>query len=197
MTAASHRLLFARKFFRHGTTIASITPSSRWMAAELARHVDPARPQRILELGAGTGSVTRAIEARMHPGSALLALEPDPDFAAAARAACPRARVLQCRFEDLPAEEAGPFDVVVSGLPVPSFKPPARRALFGLIARRAPQAVYSQLTEVPLVYRGVYTPHFAEVRFALVARNIPPGGVYHCRGVRVDQSSSAASLPAT
>ena len=197
MTAASHRLLFARKFFRHGTAIASITPSSRWMAAELARHVDPARPQRILELGAGTGSVTRAIVERMHPASTLLALEPDPDFAAAARVACPRARVLACRFEGLPDAESGPFDVVVSGMPVPSFKPEVRRALFGLIARRAPGAVYSQLTEVPLVYRGVYTPHFAEVRFALVARNIPPGGVYHCRGGRADQSSSADSRPAT
>lgn len=189
-TTNQHRLLFARKFLAHGTRIASVTPSSRWMSRELARHADPARPQRILELGAGTGPVTRALESRLHPGSTLVAVEPDPDFAAALRGTTTRATVFEGRYQDL--DDAGPFDVVVSGLPTPSLNPEDRAALFALLAERAPEATFSQLTEIPWVYRPIYARAFREVRFRAVPLNIPPGGVYHCRGVRAGASAAPA-----
>jgi phospholipid N-methyltransferase len=202
------RLLFLRKFLTHGTRIASITPSSRWMSRELASAVSPERPQRVLELGAGTGVVTRAILDRLHPASTLVAFEPDTELSEAADAvidASPhraRARVVRKMIQDasdadfatpttgsnmpsraIPAH-AAPFDVVVSGLPVPSFTPDAQAALFAMLAERAPAASYAQLTEIPLVYKPLYAKRFEQVRFVWVPRNLPPGGVYHCGGLR-------------
>jgi len=180
----SHRALFLRKFLTRGTRIASVTPSSRWMCRQLARGVDPSRPQRILELGAGTGVVTRVIESRMHPGSTLVAFEPEPDFAAILRERT-RATVRSEGFEALGKEAPGDgFDVVVSGLPVPSFDAAQRESLFGVLRAHAPGASYAQLTEIPMIYKPIYAREFARVRFHAVPLNIPPGGVYHCADLR-------------
>lgn len=182
----AHRALFLKKFLTHGTRIASVTPSSRWMCRELAARVDPATPQRILELGAGTGVVTRVIQSRMHPASTLVAFEPDPDFAAVLSRRT-RARVRPEGFEalaDEPPDE--PFDVVVSGLPVPSFDDATRGVLFDAVRRHAPGASYAQLTEIPMLYKPIYARVFERVRFRAVPLNLPPGGVYHCAGIRAD-----------
>lgn len=182
-----HRALFLSKFLRHGTRIASVTPSSRWMCRELARSVDRSKPQRILELGAGTGVVTREIERRMHAGSTLVAYEPDADFAEVLRRTT-GAEVREAGVEALAAQAGvdaeGPFDVVVSGMPVPSFSPVLREALWRALRAHAPGAAYAQLTEIPLIYMGLYTPVFERVRFRAVPLNMPPGGVYHCSGMR-------------
>ncbi len=188
----SHRMLFLRKFLRHGTRIASITPSSRWMCRQLARYVDPNKPQRILELGAGTGVVTREIESRMHPDSTLVAYEPDPDFAEILSTRGGRAEIRNLGVETLETNEPEDlFDVVVSGLPVPSFSEDLRRALFLGLRIHAPRASYAQLTEFPLVYKAIYTKRFARVRFTAVPLNIPPGGVYHCRGLVGERKEDA------
>src|SRR5689334_3904603 len=88
-------LLFLRKFVRHGVQVASIAPSSRRLAQALCRHIDPNRPQIILELGAGTGAVTAVALERMHPRSRLVAIERDADFARILRHNYPRAEVIE------------------------------------------------------------------------------------------------------
>ncbi len=152
------------------------------MCRQLARGVDPARPQRILELGAGTGVVTREIESRMHAESTLVSYERDEDFVEVLRSSTKRAEIRGVGVETLETTEPdGLFDVVVSGLPVPSFSEELRGALFRGIRRHAPRASYAQLTEIPLVYKPIYAREFSHVRFVAVPLNIPPGGVYHCR----------------
>lgn len=189
-TTFSHRSLFLRKWLRDREGIASVTPSSSWMCDELTRYVRPDRPQHILELGAGTGVVTRRILARMHPDSALVIVEVDPDFAAMLERTyaddAPRVRVLAQGFEtvgDL-LPDGTSFDVVVSGMPTPNFPPRLLASLRRLMARHATDAWLSQLTEIPVVFLGLYRRMFREVEFRFVPLNMPPGGVYHCRGVR-------------
>ena len=41
---------------------------------------------------------------------------------------------------------------------------------------------FRQLTTAPWLYRGLYRRYFREVSFRLVVWNLPPGGVYFCRG---------------
>ena len=182
----SRRTLFLRKWLDNHVGIGSVTPSSSWMCQELVRYVDPSRPQRILELGPGTGVVTRAICARMHPQSTLLAVEQDADFARLVQADHPEIEVIQGGFETLDARlpDGDMFDVVISGMPTAIFPPRLIASLRRLLVQRAPEAPFSQLTEVPLVFHGLYRRMFRIVRFRFVPLNIPPGGVYHCFGVR-------------
>src|SRR3954454_20364882 len=84
--------LFLGKFLRHGTAIASLAPSSPWLARTTVRNVDWARAGVVVELGAGTGPITRVLAERARPDCRVVVLERDPDFA----------RLLHQRFDHLP-----------------------------------------------------------------------------------------------
>ena len=49
--------------------------------------------------------------------------------------------------------------------------------------RRNP-CTFRQLTVMPLIYYKLYRRYFEDVRFRFVPLNLPPGGVYVCRGYR-------------
>lgn len=188
-------LLFLRKFLRHGTRVASVAPSSRALATAMCRHVADDRPQTIVELGAGTGAVTRVAIERMHPESRLLAVEIDADFAAVLAERCPRAEVLRCDVRDLTEAlaERGVerVDVMLSGLPTPSLPRAVNAEVFATAARLldGEAGVFSQLTVMPWIYWPTYRRLFERVAFDLVPANVPPGGVYHCRTFRADWRS--------
>lgn len=182
------RWLFLRKFLKHGTRVASVAPSSPALAAAMSREVRADRPQTIVELGAGTGAVTSAVAARLHPDSRLIAVELDPDFATLLSARCPRAEVWCANVTELSARlrdaEIASLDLVLSGLPTPSLPRAVNQAVVATLEEFAPAATFSQLTLMPWVYLGLYRRLFAEVEFQLVLRSTPPGGVYHCRALR-------------
>lgn len=185
-------LLFMRKFFRHGITIASVWPSSKTLSRATVKQVDWENAKVIVELGAGTGPITEAVLAKLRPHTRFIAIERDGDFA----------RILQERFADLPNVEIVQGDVrdldkilkargiekvdaFVSGLPTPSLPQSVRRRMLVSIRRYlTPNGVYSNITEVPYWYMRYYKAVFHQVKFDLVVRNIPPGGVFHCRAMR-------------
>lgn len=184
--------LFFGKFLKHGTKIASLAPSSRWLSRATVANVDWARAEVVVELGAGTGPITRVIAERARPQTKVVVLERDPDFAAILRerfSALPHFDVVEGDVRDLSALLAdrgiGRVDHVISGLPVPSFPKDFRRDYFEVIRRvLAPGGGYNQITELALIYQGLYRQFFDEVKFVFEPRNLPPAGAYHCRGIK-------------
>ena len=183
-------LLFLRRFLKHGRRVASIAPSSRAMARAACEHVDPRSPQIIVELGAGTGAITEVACRRMHPRSRLIAVEIDPIFAQVLASRCPRAEVLNCDVRDLEShlERLGidKIDLLLNGLPTPSLPREVNQIVLECFAKYANGAYFSQLTVMPWIYKPMYRRIFEQVTFSLVPANLPPGGVYHCRGLRSD-----------
>jgi phospholipid N-methyltransferase len=181
--------LFFGKFLKHGTKIASLAPSSPWLSRATVGNVDWANAGVIVELGAGTGPITRVIAERARPETKVVVLERDADFAAILRqrfAHHPHFDVVEGDVRDLSAILAdrgiGRVDHVISGLPVPSFPKDLQRDLFRVIRDvLAPGGGYSQITELALVYRGLYRKFFDEVKFVFEPRNFPPAGAYFCR----------------
>src|SRR3982751_3959297 len=151
--------LFLGKFLRHGTKIASLAPSSRWLSRATVRNVDWARARVLVELGAGTGPITRVLAERAHPDCKVIVLERDPDFSRLLRARFegrPNLDVVEGDCRDLAAILADrgirQADFILSGLPVPSFPKDLQRDLFRVVARvLAPEGTYNQITEMPLV----------------------------------------------
>ena len=186
--------LFLGKFLRHGTSIAALAPSSPWLSRATVRNVDWGRAEVVVELGAGTGPITRVIARNARPGCKVYVLERDPDFARLLRErfpARPDFEVVEGDARDLAGLLADrgihAVDHVSSGLPVPSFPAELRRDLFRTVGRvLKPDGTFNQITEFPWVYLGFYKRIFHEVRFRFEPRNIPPGGAYFCRGVRED-----------
>src|SRR5579884_4442428 len=75
-----HRL-FLREYLRHFHHTGAVLPSSRSLAKALARHVGEGDGERrVLEVGPGTGSVTRQIVARLRLNERLDLVELNPAF---------------------------------------------------------------------------------------------------------------------
>jgi phospholipid N-methyltransferase len=185
--------LHLKKFLQQGRGIASLAPSSRKLAAAACRDILPHRPQTIVELGAGLGPITAHAAQRMHPDSRLIAIERDPDFAAYARRVAPGAEVIAGDagdIADLLAErEITKIDLVINGLPTPSLPVAIKRKIFEWMASLPGTVLMSQLTVMPWVYLPMYRHLFDRVDFDLVLANVPPGGVYHCHGLRPEYAA--------
>jgi phosphatidylethanolamine/phosphatidyl-N-methylethanolamine N-methyltransferase len=184
--------LFLGKFLTQGTAIASVAPSSRWLSRTTVRNIDWDRARTLVELGAGTGPITRVIAAKARPDCRVIVIERDRDFA----------RLLRQRFGDRANFDVVEGDVlelgailsdrgicqvdhVISGLPVPSFSPELQQGLFRTIRAILPgSGTYNQITEIPWVFWRFYRKFFEHVEFVLEPRNLPPAGAYICRGAR-------------
>jgi len=190
--------LFLGKFLKHGTAIASLAPSSRWLARATARNIDWTRPNVILELGAGTGPITRELAERADGRGRLLIVERDPDFLKLLRERFgdrPNMEVIEGDVRDLTTMLADrgvdQVDAIVSGLPVPSFSREAQVGLFRDVrALLKPGGTFNQITEMPWVYQRFYRRFFDEARFVFEPRNLPPAGVYLCRGPKAQPANS-------
>ncbi len=173
---------------RDGLKVAAITPSSRYLARAHAKHVDPNRAQVIVELGSGSGAVTDALLSRMHPDSRLVAFEIDPQLARLLRKRCPRATVVERDAGEVVSvlSELGldRIDLMVSCLALPSLPIDSTRGIFTSFDTLGHDAVFTQQTLEPKLNRWMYTRMFNQVEFRGVLRNLPPGGVYHCRRLK-------------
>jgi ornithine lipid N-methyltransferase len=188
----SDHLLFFKKFFLHGTKIASLAPSSRWLSRATVKNVDWDHAEVIVELGAGTGPITKVLAEKARPETRVIVLERDPDFSRLLRerfGTLPNFEVIEGDVRDLASmlkdRGIGRVDHIVSGLPVPSFPKELQRDFFRVVRDvLSPTGAYSQITELALVYMGLYKRYFEEVKFVFEPRNIPPAGAYHCKGVK-------------
>src|SRR5262249_39110915 len=66
--------LFLGKFLTQGTAIASLAPSSRWLSRTTVRNIDWAHAAALVELGAGTGPITRVMAAKARPDCRVVVL---------------------------------------------------------------------------------------------------------------------------
>ncbi|MGP0065472.1 MAG: methyltransferase domain-containing protein [Isosphaeraceae bacterium] len=187
--------LFLGKFvsqLSRGNPIASIAPSSRWLSRTTVRNIDWDRVNVLLELGAGTGPITRVLAERARPDCRVVVIERDADFARLLReryGTLANFDVIEGDVRDLSSILADrgieQVDHVISGLPVPSFPDELRRSLFREVrAILRPEGTYNQITELAWVYWRFYLRYFEQVDFVFEPRNLPPAGAYFCRGAK-------------
>ena len=89
---------------------------STQLASRFADFAGVRAPQRVLDIGAGTGALTGELVTRLGEES-VAAAEPSADYAATLRARFPRADVREVAAEELPWE-AGSFDCSLAQLVV-------------------------------------------------------------------------------
>ena len=132
---------FFREFRQRFETTGAIAPSSRFLASAMTRplHTRENRlPVRVLEIGPGTGAVTRTIVKNLRDGDRFDLVELNEAFA----------EMLKSRFETedkwkrvaplseihvVPVQEfvpEEPYDFVISGLPLNNFPAPLVEEIF-------------------------------------------------------------------
>ena len=123
--------LFFGLWLQKPLQIAAVTPSSQRFACVMADLVDLRRPGPVLELGAGTGSLTHGLLRAGCPAERLIAMEREPRLAAALRRRFPGIRTIVGDATALPEhlERLGidRLCAVVSSLPIKWFSLAAQR----------------------------------------------------------------------
>ncbi len=184
--------LMMKAFLKQGRKIASVAPSSRFMARTIVNGINWDTTRCIVELGAGTGPITAETVKHVKSHTKVIVIELDPVLCGRLRArfaGSPNIDVVQgdaTRFDELLAARGiDKVDHVISGLPLPSFPEELRNAVLDASSRTlAKGGTFRQLTVMPMVYYKLYRRYFDDVRFQFVPWNLPPGGVYVCRGYR-------------
>jgi phosphatidylethanolamine/phosphatidyl-N-methylethanolamine N-methyltransferase len=178
---ASNELQFLREFLTRPLMVASPVPSGRALASRIAEQIPPEPDGIVLELGPGTGAVTRAIRARGVPDSDLIVIESDPRFVVLLRRQLPGVCIVEgdaFAFATLLGNRAQGLRSIVSGLPVLG-RPIALRRRFVCVAIAAlkpgrPFIQFSYGARPPLPStEGIDVQHAATVW-----RNIPPMHVW-------------------
>jgi phosphatidylethanolamine/phosphatidyl-N-methylethanolamine N-methyltransferase len=125
--------MFLREAVRDIRSIGALAPSSRALAHALTQPVraHSGRPLNVLEAGAGTGAVTRALMSALPAGSRLDVVEAHPRFAARLHhlaathqhlvGPAQQVHIHTRRVEQLDTDRC--YDGIVSGLPFANFEP--------------------------------------------------------------------------
>lgn len=172
-------LNFVQRMARNPRAIGAVSPASAALAEAMAAQVDYSLPGRVLELGPGTGAVTKALIRRGMGPEGVVAIEADATFARLLRARFPRLEVVEGDATDARRlERLGPFNAIISSLPLLNFPNHERialvRGLLRLLPPGAPFVQYSYGVKPPL-------PRSAELKVKLAAkvwRNLPPARIW-------------------
>ncbi len=169
-------------------------PSSRFLIDRLLKPIDFSKASTIVELGVGTGCITREILERMGSESRLVCAEVDEDFVdACADIKDPRLTVYHACATDLKSvlSDAGVADVdyIVSSVPLTILDDGlADQILTVAQACLKPGGKFLQY-QYSLTYLNRLTERYGDVRLGFTLRNIPPAFVYEC----VNNSATASA----
>jgi phospholipid N-methyltransferase len=194
-------------------TVGAVAPSGRFLARAMAHPLRSGRngPTQVLEVGPGTGAITREIVRYIRPEDQFDLVELSTAFAESLRnrfqneqrfrRVSAQTRVMNMSVQDLAADRDRAYDCVLCGLPFNNFPPELVRDLFDRMCRLArPGGVltffeYLWIRDLkrPFVSRGerirlgrvahIIAGHLDRYEFRrdIVPINVPPAVVHHLR----------------
>lgn len=172
-------LKFFKGWIDRPKAVGSIVPTSSITARKMTSVINPNSGLPVLEVGPGTGVITRAILARGVKPQNLYAVEYSDDFVRHLRRSYPGVNVIEGDAFNLAAALGDnkdlTFDSVISGVPLLNFPVAQRIQYLESLLDRIPagrpvvQLTYGPMSPIP-AGRGDYTVK----HFDFIIRNIPP-----------------------
>ena len=179
----SDHWLYFRRFLKNPVGVASVIPSSPALARLVARQVRRAPDEYVVELGCGTGAITRALLAGGVPPERLIAVDLDSELLAVLRREIPDITILECDAaritQCLPPGVVGKVGTVICGIPISLLPRPAQRhiidEMFALMPPGHRFLAYTHRPDSPLPRREL---GLRGKRLARTLRNLPPASVW-------------------
>lgn len=178
--------LFGRELLANPGATGALCPSSPRLGRRMASFIPKNHKGLVVELGAGTGSVTRELLARGIPPKKLIPIEMSEKLASHLRQRFPEIQVIQGNAAELQnlikasaaRESNSQVDFVVSSLPFRSLP----EDLCQKIARQIEQTLGDSGRFIQFTYdlrsrNFIHFRRFTHLRAAIVWANIPPARV--------------------
>lgn len=164
-------------------SVGAIMPTSSITAKRMASVVNPQSGLPVLELGPGTGVITKAILARGVKPENLVSIEYSEDFYDRLTQDFPGVNFIHGDAFDLPNSlgrfGGQTFDSVVSAVPLLSFPMPARvKLLEDLLNLLPPGRPVMQITYGPVSPILAQPDRYQIQHFDFIVRNIPPAQLW-------------------
>lgn len=186
-TSVSDYARFLQAWLRKPRQTASIVPSSPWLGRLMASQIDP-QGGRVMELGGGTGALTREILATGLAVDQLEVVEINAEFARNLRRTLPGVRILETPAQIVAADAAGGpggYQCVISGLPLLAMSKALQHDILAEAFKLLrPGGVFVQFTYSPRppAARSVVRMLDLEVeKIGTIVRNVPPATVFAYR----------------
>lgn len=181
---------FIRGMMAQPKTVGAIMPTSARMAAKMASIIDTGSGLPVLELGPGTGVITKAILAMGIKPENLVSIEYSTQFYQHLQDKYPGVNFINGDAfnieQTLEAYRGQKFDCVISGIPLLNFPMHSRvkliESLLDLLPPGRPVVQFSYGPKSPVAkHPAVYkTEHFD-----FIVRNIPPAQIWHYKKAHV------------
>jgi phospholipid N-methyltransferase len=189
-----HPTTLLAAFAKNPGATGAVAPTCQRLVDFLTEGLDRLPDGTVVELGAGSGVVTRAIESRVAADTTVVAVELNRDLARRLVARFPDYHIVNGSAEHLPDLlldlRLPKADVILSELPWTSFDPTTQAKVVSAVSRSLCQGGRFATTAYwPAArfsagrrFRRLLKAEFAEVKTSpIVWTNIPPGFVYQCR----------------
>ncbi|CCF22003.1 Phosphatidylethanolamine N-methyltransferase/phosphatidyl-N-methylethanolamine N-methyltransferase protein [Pseudorhizobium banfieldiae] len=164
-------------------SVGAILPTSAVTARRMASVINPASGLPVLELGPGTGIITKAIIDRGVAAENIVSIEYSTDFYQHLKRTIPGVNFINGDAFDLDTTlgdwKDRKFDAVISAIPMLSFPMEKRIALLeDLLDRMPPGRPVVQITYSPVSPIDARPDRFHIRHLDFVVRNIPPAQLW-------------------
>ncbi len=172
---------FYKALLKNPRSIGSVLPSSKALARKIAAYAPVSSEDYVLELGAGTGVITKALLQHGIAHHRIIIVENSEDLAQILREHFPQIKVIQGNAKDLfnlVDGEKNKINAIVSSLPLLVLRPEERDRIIEQIAKILnPGAYYIQYTYG--IKKSVFEkiPRFKKIATTRVWWNIPPARI--------------------
>jgi phosphatidylethanolamine/phosphatidyl-N-methylethanolamine N-methyltransferase len=180
--STANPMMFFRRWLANPLQMGSVVPSSQALCERIVRQTRRTPEEAVLELGAGTGVVSRALLDSGIPPDRLIVVEIVPDMATHLRRVLPGVQVIEGDARHLPdlvpARWHGRIGTVVCGIPLVLLPRAEQRRFIDAIQAVAPDRgflhfSYCATSPLPARRHGL-----AARREAWTPLNFPPASVW-------------------
>lgn len=180
--------LFLRRWLANPLQMGSIIPSAPALCRAIARQVRRAEDEVVVELGAGTGVISRALLDSGVPPERLVVVEIVPDMAEHLRGTLPHVNVIQGDAfnlaDALPPALHGKVGTAICGIPLVLLPIEQQARFVAAVESVAPGKgflLYTYCITSPLPYRRL---GLTAKREAWTPLNLPPASVWRYQPAR-------------
>lgn len=175
--------LFLQTWIKKSKTVGSVWPTGSHMAKRMASVINIKSGLPVLELGPGTGSITKAILKTGLPSEKLFAVEYTPEFVAQLHVKFPKINLIHGDAFDLTkslgSKNHQVFDCAISALPLLNFPLATRTAFIEDVLGRLPAGrPLIQFSYGPFAPVAAKLGYFTVERYDYVLRNLPPAQLW-------------------